>query len=282
MSGTTKAKWIKVCTDIFEDEKIVLIELMPDADEILIIWFKLLCLAGKQNNQGIFEVNGIPYNIDMFAALLRRSKETIQKALDIFQKFGMVEITDDIVSITNWNKHQSLDALEKKREYQRELMRKRRAEQKQTEIDAESENGCDDNCDTNCDDNCDDNVSPLDKNRIDKNRKEEEKNNITPSKSEDFERLWSLYPRKEGKKDAFNAYKRALKKGITPEQIESGINAYVKHLTANNTAKKYIKQGSTYFNGECWNDVYEGDAKNESGNINVNNQQWDESDGTVI
>ena len=45
-------KWIKICTDIFDDEKIILLETLPDSDSIIIIWFKLLCLAGKQNNKG--------------------------------------------------------------------------------------------------------------------------------------------------------------------------------------------------------------------------------------
>ena len=40
-------KWIKITTDIFDDEKILLIESLPDAYAIITVWFKLLCLAGK-------------------------------------------------------------------------------------------------------------------------------------------------------------------------------------------------------------------------------------------
>ena len=43
-------KWIKITTGIFDDDKILLIESLPEADSIIVIWFKLLCLAGKQNN----------------------------------------------------------------------------------------------------------------------------------------------------------------------------------------------------------------------------------------
>ena len=39
-------KWIKITTDIFDDEKILLIESLPDAYAIITCWFKLLCLAG--------------------------------------------------------------------------------------------------------------------------------------------------------------------------------------------------------------------------------------------
>lgn len=57
-------KWIKITTDIFDDEKILLIESMPDADSIIVIWFKLLCLAGKMNNSGVFTLNdSLPYTV---------------------------------------------------------------------------------------------------------------------------------------------------------------------------------------------------------------------------
>jgi hypothetical protein len=38
-------KWIKLSTNIFDDEKIQLIEQLPEADAIIVIWFKLLTLA---------------------------------------------------------------------------------------------------------------------------------------------------------------------------------------------------------------------------------------------
>ena len=53
----SEVKWRKITTDIFDDEKILLIESLPDADSIIVIWFKLLCLAGKMNNSGVFVMN---------------------------------------------------------------------------------------------------------------------------------------------------------------------------------------------------------------------------------
>ena len=59
-------KWIKIVTDIFDDEKILLIESLPEADSIIVIWFKLLCLSGKNNNRGVFIMNDIiPYTDEM-------------------------------------------------------------------------------------------------------------------------------------------------------------------------------------------------------------------------
>ena len=49
-------QWIKITTDIFDDEKIQLIESMPEGDTLIVIWFKILVLAGKQNNSGILSL----------------------------------------------------------------------------------------------------------------------------------------------------------------------------------------------------------------------------------
>lgn len=125
-----EVKWIKIVTDVFDDEKILMIESIPEADSIIVIWFKLLCLAGKQNNSGVFLMGHIPYTDEMFATVFRRPLNTIRLALQTFERFGMVEIVNDTVTIPNWDKHQSLDSYEKKKERDRLYQAKRRAEQK--------------------------------------------------------------------------------------------------------------------------------------------------------
>ena len=81
-------------------------------------------------------------------------------------------------------------------------------------------------------------------------------NNVQKQLEEDFEKLWKLYPRKEGKKKAFEAYKRAIKNGTTNKEIQTGIVNYLTQIRVQRTNKQYIKQGSTWFNGECWDDEY--------------------------
>ena len=126
-----EVKWIKLTTDIFDDEKILMIESLPSADTIIVIWFKLLAFAGKSNNNGVFMMNNrIPYTEDMLAAIFRRDSKTVRLALKTFEQFGMIEIIDNIITIPNWDKHQSLDAYEKKKERDRKLQAERRARQK--------------------------------------------------------------------------------------------------------------------------------------------------------
>lgn len=124
-------KWIKITTDVFDDEKILMIESMPSADSIIVIWFKLLAFAGKQNNDGVFLMsNRIAYTDEMLASIFRREINTVRLALKTFEEFGMIEIVDNVITIPNWNKHQTLDAYEKKKERDRIYQQSRRAAQR--------------------------------------------------------------------------------------------------------------------------------------------------------
>lgn len=124
-------KWIKIATDIFDDEKILLIEALPDAYAIITVWFKLLCLAGKKNNGGVFLMNDkIPYTDKMLATIFRMNESTVKLALNAFEQFKMIEIVEGIITIPNWNKHQTLDAYERKKERDRLYQEERRAKQR--------------------------------------------------------------------------------------------------------------------------------------------------------
>ena len=124
-------KWIKIVTNIFDDEKIQLIEALPSADTIIVIWFKILCLAGKCNNGGILVMNDkIAYTDEMLATIFRRKVTDVRMALTVFEQYGMIEIIENAYVVPNWGKHQSLDYYEKKKQYDREYHKKKYEEQK--------------------------------------------------------------------------------------------------------------------------------------------------------
>lgn len=126
-----QVKWVKLCTDIFDDEKILLIESMPDADSIIVIWFKLLCFAGKQNNGGVFLMNDrIAYTDEMLSTIFRRPLSVVRMALKTFESFGMVEIINNAYTIPNWEKHQNVEGMEKIREQNRLRKQKQREKAK--------------------------------------------------------------------------------------------------------------------------------------------------------
>lgn len=137
-------KFIKLSTQMFDDEKIKLIEQLPESDTLLIIWIKLLAQAGKTNASGfIFLSENVPYTEEMLAAIFNRPIGLVRMALDTFRKFGMVEINEqNYISICNWEKHQNVDAMDKIREDTRRRVARHREKQKSLTLDSSSNVTC--------------------------------------------------------------------------------------------------------------------------------------------
>lgn len=71
---------------------------------------------------------------------------------------------------------------------------------------------------------------------------------------EEFEQLWELYPRKNGKKDAKKHYLAATADGVTFEEVKAGIEAYSRYIKKTGTEQRYIKMGSSFFCQRSWAD----------------------------
>ena len=173
-------KWIKITTDIFDDEKILLIESLPDAYAIIVVWFKLLCFAGKQNNSGVFMMNDkIAYTDKMIATIFRMKETTVTMALKTFEEFGMIEIVDGVITIPNWGKHQNLDQLEERKEYMKNYMKVYREKQKQI------------SCKTNSKVNSKVNVSTLEEDK--EKDKEKDKEGERDKEKIDYQKIVNMY-----------------------------------------------------------------------------------------
>lgn len=72
----------------------------------------------------------------------------------------------------------------------------------------------------------------------------------------EFEEIWKLYPNKKGKEKAKASYLKARKEGATKEEVENGVKGYAEYCKAKAIEQQYMKHGSTWFNGKCWNDDY--------------------------
>lgn len=196
-------KWIKITTDVFDDEKILLIESLPEADSIIVIWFKLLCLAGKQNNNGVFVMgNKIAYTDKMLATIFRRKEATVQLALQTFEQFGMIELVDGVITIPNWEKHQNIDSLERIREQTRIRVAKHREKQKLL-------------CDSNATSNATSNVTVTQSNATDKTREDKNRIDIDNSISDSVESTPAQ--KKKIQKHRYGEYDNVL---LTDEEME--------------------------------------------------------------
>ncbi|EIW2093272.1 phage replisome organizer N-terminal domain-containing protein [Enterococcus faecalis] len=167
--------WIKLKTTMFDDEKIKLIQSMPEADAILVIWIRLLVLAGKTNDEGLIYIQrNMPYTEEMLATLFSKPVNVVRLALMTLQQFNMIDLNEDgLIAIENWDKHQNIEGMEKVRLKNAERVRKHRERKKQQAL--ENKNSGNVTCNvtvTDC--NGTDKDIDIDK-EIDKNKKNRSK-----------------------------------------------------------------------------------------------------------
>jgi predicted phage replisome organizer len=177
-------KWIKITTNIFDDEKIKMIETLPEADSIIVIWFKILVMAGKVNDTGlVYFSRSIPYTDETLSTIMNRSLIVVKLAMKTFEKFGMIERDNDLISVMNWEKHQNIDGLEKIKEQNRLRQQKHRTKQISNVTSRDS--------------------NATDKKRIDKDKNKEDKQ-VWKDKyldhvylsADEYKSLLSVYPEK--------------------------------------------------------------------------------------
>ena len=124
-------KWIKLATNIFDNRKIRQIEMLPEGDSIIVIWVKLMCLAGVVNDGGlVYFTRDIPYTDEMLATEFNRPLNIVRLALATFQNFEMIEIVDNIIHLSSWEKYQSVESMDKIREQTRKRVAAHRERQK--------------------------------------------------------------------------------------------------------------------------------------------------------
>jgi predicted phage replisome organizer len=124
-------KWIKIAVDMFDNRKIKQIGSMPEGDSLLLMWVQLLCLAGNVNDGGfIYLTKEIPYTDEMLATQFNKPISTVRLALKTFEQFGMIEIINNMIFLSSWEKYQSTDRLTAIREKDRERKRRKRVAEK--------------------------------------------------------------------------------------------------------------------------------------------------------
>ena len=259
-----QVRWIKLTTTMFDDEKIRIIESMPDADSILIIWIKLMTLAGKVNHNGyIFLTKSIPYTDEMLSGLFNRPLNTVRLALQVFSNFGMIEYDEyDFLHLTNWEKHQNIEGLERIREQTRERVAKHREKQRSlpnnqcnvtgnanvtpgnaTELDIELEEDID-------------TKSIIAHQKCAEEKTKARKPFSSIHQQEVFELWWSRYPKKKSKGNAEKAWAKINPSAELSEKILFALAAAVKSYDWTKEEGEYIPYPASWLNAKGWEDEY--------------------------
>jgi len=237
-----EVKWIKITTDIFDDEKMALIDAMPERDGIIVIWFKLLCMAGKQNNGGVFMLNDrIAYTDEMLATIFRRPLNTVRLALSTLEQFGMIDIVNNAYTIPNWEKHQSLDKLEIAKEKNRLRVAKHREKQKML---------------TQCNDYGNVTVTDCNATEEDKEKKEDKNKNKSNKKAVALDGIINDYTDNEFLKNVileFIKMRKTIKAPMTDNAVKLMLNKLDK-LASNDDEKIAILNQSIM---NSWKGIFE-------------------------
>ena len=93
MSDNRKYYYLKLKESYFDDDSIVLLESMPDGVLYSNILLKLYLKSLKHGGRLQLDEN-IPYTAQMIATITRQQIGTVERALQIFLKLGLVEVLD--------------------------------------------------------------------------------------------------------------------------------------------------------------------------------------------
>jgi predicted phage replisome organizer len=132
-----EAEWIKLYLKTFRtSRKISAIERMKNGDTFIVIWFKLLCLAGEINDDGaVYITSKKPFDSVSLADELKKPRAVVDAAIKVFEEHDML-FKDDagFIQILNWEKYQNIEGLEKIRKQTRERVARCRANKSNADV----------------------------------------------------------------------------------------------------------------------------------------------------
>lgn len=265
--------WVRLSTGLFDNPKIKILEMNENGDAFVSLWLRLLCLAGRANDNGmVYVTEGVAYTPDILAAMTGKDVEVITEALELFRKLNMIAVDDDgYIEILGWQKHQNIEGLAKIRTQTKERV-KRYREKKKNQSNADVLNDV-----TPCNVTCNDDVTlrnATEKIREEKNRKEKDDYHHPKRKDDDEEKhteIFSLWEKNMMPLTPIVGEKLlALLGEVGEAAVEQGILAAVEHGARNfayvqTVARNYVsgnskKQGRNDYTGmDLVNELYGGE-----------------------
>lgn len=242
MADNRKYYYLKLKENYFDEDAIVLLESMQDGVLYSNILLKLYLKSLKNGGKLQLDEN-IPYTAQMIATITRQQVGTVERALQIFMKLGLVEpLQNGALYMSNIELliGQSSTEGERKR-------RARRALQEQAALPE----AVADKCPPYAADICPPERELEIEKEIDIN------NNIcSPEPDEresDFEKIYAIYPKKRGRTKAFANYCSWLKgrsvngkrRKLTNREMYLAVHAYVEQQKEHETELEYYKNFDT-------------------------------------
>lgn len=129
MADTQSYFYMRIKENFFDGDEIKILESMPDGYLYSNILLKMYLNSLK--NSGRLMLNEyIPYSPEMIASITRHQIGTVQRALDIFKKMGLIEVLDNgAIYMLNIQQYigKSSDEADRKREYRQRIEAEKKA-----------------------------------------------------------------------------------------------------------------------------------------------------------
>ncbi len=222
MADNRKYYYLKLKENFFDSDEIKILESQKDGyiycNILLKMYLRSLRNEGRLMYRGI-----IPYTPDILATLTGHQVGTVEKALEMFEKLGLIEILDNgaiyLMDIQNFIGQSSTEADRQREYYNRVKAEKEMIEGKVEEMPVLPEP---------------------------QKPKEPKSNKAIGNYTTDFEEFWSIYPRKADKAQAYKKYNARIKDGFSHEQLCEAARNYASQCKKDRTEDKYIKHGKTF------------------------------------
>ncbi len=111
--------YMRLKENFFDSNELVVLESLPDGYLFSNILLKLYLRSLRDEGRLMFN-NAIPFNAEMIATITRHKVETVEQAMDTFQRMGLIEILDSgaiyMLNIQNYIGKAST-AADRQREY---------------------------------------------------------------------------------------------------------------------------------------------------------------------
>lgn len=225
MADNRKYYYLKLKEDFFDSDELKILESQKDgylySNILLKLYLKSLSNAGR-----LMFRNVIPYTPEVLATLTGHQVGTVEKALDVFKRLGLIEVLDNgaiyMMDIQNFIGQSSSEA-DRQREYYNRM---------KAEKDALADPGT---------------PKALPEAPVETPAPVEPKSNkAIKGYTPDFEEFWLIYPRKVDKAQAYKKYKARLEDGFSHEQLCEAARNYAAQCKQDRTEDKYIKHGKTF------------------------------------
>ena len=123
MADNQRYNYMRLKESFFDDDAIKILEAMPDGYLYSNILLKLYLKSLKFNGRLMYNER-IPYNASVLATLTNHSVGVIEKALDIFEQLGLIEVLDNgaiyMLDIQNYIGKSTTEA-DRKRDYRNRI-----------------------------------------------------------------------------------------------------------------------------------------------------------------